>query len=231
MVPSAILAIYKSRERRYYIEKHEVRAGRVLAGHPCTKKALSNMAKAIMKDNENHEVRFKGLCPKTLLSFSFVNGELNAIWSAQPQSRQMFFVDNLGIPAGMAYQPRMVFQLRGSSLSVFGIKGTKTITEKTKLYLIPFHNTGTSGLVCLGSAKIPNRGLAYIEDILKGWEDVFYNSYFTHAGNLYGSLKFNVNEFWKELIATGKEFPESALIPCRTYKHVGDLLKQLNHKL
>lgn len=221
----AILAIYRpTSDHEFYIEKHDVVAGQVQAGIPLQRRSLTQMAKSIISKDVQNRVGFKGLCPKNLLSFSLSNGEKKLLWLAPAQKRPMFFTPDLKIPNGEAHQPNLIFFLDDTDLSVFAIKD-ENVSPETELFIPPFHNLSREGKVCMGTTR--RKDCDCIDDLMAHWENAFYFSYFSHAGNIHDELPYNINTFWKKLIEKQSKFPLDALLPTKKCLTIKKLLHNI----
>lgn len=219
--PVKVLAIYRTHKRGFYIETHPVVSGKVMSGKPARPETLREIAKVILKKDVNHRITYNGINARNLLAFSLNNGQKKALWFVPSQQRTMFFTPDLKIPSGKAWQPDLLFFLDERSLSVFAIK-EKTISGTTKLFVPPYHNLASDGYVCLG--KIRPKDFNSLDETMAHWEELFYNSYFSHAGGVHEKLSFNINKFWTDLIKSQAHFPEDALVPAEEAKTVDHLL-------
>jgi PRTRC genetic system protein B len=227
LTPCAVLAIYEGdRGGNYYIERHPVKNGMVHAGAPCTRKEMTAIAHAILDKTDQSSLAFRGPIPRNLVALSLRNSRKRLLWHAPAQQRTLYFQDSLGIPNGLAWQPDLLFYLHGDTLSIFGLRDQK-INAEASVYLVPFHNTSDSGTVCMGNATVDAEA-TFVEDLMAEVEEAFYNSKFSHAGNLYTHLSFNINTFWKDLIQTQMPFPEYGLIRSKHYTTIGSLIAAVN---
>ena len=127
------------------------------------------------------------------------------IWIFKPQIKRLLFTEGRNIPDGDAMMPKLLFMASNKTLSVFALK------SGDQLYRAPFHNTSSNGIVCQGSARANKRSWVY-RDVMDYWEDIFFNSKFSHAsgGN---PIKGDIDEFWRKAIETkSKKFDSSCLI-------------------
>ncbi len=132
------------------------------------------------------------------------------LWYTKAQQRQLYFVDGLDIPNGMAQVPAMLWLASKSSLTVFALANDRRPTEKTPLHYAPFFNIYEKGNVCMGTVSIDIKNSASVEEFIQAWEHYFFNSYFSHSlcENL---TKKNIVTLWKDLVHTNKPFPKEAL--------------------
>ncbi|MGE8450184.1 MAG: PRTRC system protein B [Pseudomonadales bacterium] len=158
--------------------------------------------------------------PATVLSI----GAHAVTWWCPPCTRRVFFqCKELGNRSSIVPHPGLVFQAAVDGFRVFALRDEGRPTPKTKLYEPPYFNTWDAGEICVGSAKVPARiGVSAI----RGWEDAFFNSAFTHPnhGGKRVAYKRGVFAFWKDMLdgAFGKAYPKDVLVP---FKHtLGDLI-------
>ena len=166
-------------------------------------------------------MNFSGLIPKNILKVDQKNGQYKICWYCKPIKRMLYFREELKIPCGNAIPPGLVFVASNSALSVFAVT-SKAIKGSTELYHAPFHNVYQKGALCLGTAKPPKKG-KYIEEMIEGWENTFFNSYFTHLNTNNSPVNGNINLIWKNVIKNEASFPSDVLIPCN--RTINDLIK------
>ncbi|WP_416047426.1 PRTRC system protein B [Cupriavidus basilensis] len=158
--------------------------------------------------------------PATVLSV----GPHAVTWWCPPCMRRVFFESKeLGNRSSVVPHPGLVFQAAVDGFRVFALRDECRPTPKTKLYEPPYFNTWDAGKICIGTANVP----AKIDvNSIKGWEDAFFNSAFTHPnhGGKRVAYKRGLFAFWKDMLdgTFGKEFPKDALVP---FKHsLSDLI-------
>lgn len=142
------------------------------------------------------------------------------IWYARPQKVTLFFTKDLGIPEGKAFIPALIWKATRQGVSIWSFTGSRKPVLKTPLCHAPFFNVSDSGTVCMGNVNVRIDRKTYLEDFTRQWESYFFNSYFTH---LLGScpVSCNIVQLWKDLVDSGKRFPEDVLKPTnKTLKHI-----------
>ena len=176
-----------------------------------TVKEANVLAKALQTDEEKNTAFLKpnGILPTNILHIS-PSEKGTVLWYTKAQQRQLYFVDSLGIPNGMAQVPPMLWLASKSSLTVFALANNRRPTEKTPLHYAPFFNIYEKGNVCMGTVSIDIKNSASVEEFIQAWEHYFFNSYFSHSlcENL---TKKNIVNLWKDLISTDKPFPKEVL--------------------
>jgi PRTRC genetic system protein B len=215
LTPKRLITIYYDEESHseFYLESHSIVKGKVMEGKPLTKGMLDKLLKAIKPGKENSIVRgFQGLIPSNVLHYSFDDSNTKLMWVVPAGKRPLFFSDALQIPHGEASIPPLLFSVDDGSLEVFALLSER-VTLDSPLFVAPFHNTSDDGEVCIGTAKRPAKHLS-VEALIKGWENTFFNSRFTHAnGTIADKLKTNINVLWSDLITSGSPFPMDCLVP------------------
>ncbi|MEH3112188.1 hypothetical protein [Pedobacter terrae] len=76
------------------------------------------------------------------------------LWYTKAHQRQLYFVNDLGIPNEVAQVPPMLWFANKNSLSVFALATDRRPTEKTPLHYAPFFNIYEDGRVCMGTVTI-----------------------------------------------------------------------------
>lgn len=213
--PKSALVFYETSgtSTNCYVEHFDMdKNGNPINAHPLTVKEAHVLAKALLTDNEKDKafLKPKGILPTNILHFNpSENGTV--LWYTKSQMRQLYFVENLGIPNGKAYLPPMVWFANKNSLSVFALASNRRPTEKTPLYYAPFFNIYENGNVCMGTVTVDIKNSASIEEFITAWEDYFFNSYFNHLMGKHNPIKGNCVNLWKKLIQTGEAFPKEVL--------------------
>ena len=131
----------------------------------------------------------------------------------------MFFSDRGADPAlkninGKLYpHPPLLFKACGSHLWVRALAKDERPKAETKLCMAPYWNCYDNGVCCTGSMKIPQEKSVAAIDL---WEESFFQSEFTHAGNVkITSHPEGHLGLWRDL--AGREaFPVQWLIPAGT---------------
>lgn len=218
--PKSALVVYqtKGNEPDVYVEHFDMDAnGNPVNAHPLTIREAESLANALMLENEKESafLKPKAVLPSNILSLDPSTENGTVLWHTKAQTRELYFVESLGIPNGKANVPPMLWKASKSSLTVYAITTNRRPTPKTKLFHAPFFNVYEDGKVCLGTIKVSIKNSASVEEFIQAWEHYFFNSYFSHmivAGN---NIKGNCVNLWKKLIAEGSIFPIEILTPNR----------------
>jgi PRTRC genetic system protein B len=226
LVPRASLIVYdivnEDRQTRSgnYIEHSNLKKQKDGTFEPGAYKALSKQQikdlLLTMLDNKIPKPKhLYGLIPNQV----FYTDNEKVVWYRESQPTDLFFSKNHALKSGKYALPPLVFVAYKQSLSVFAIKSTKDIDEKTKLYQAPLWNmtSPNSGSTCLGSTKRPEKA-NNMKEYIQMWEDYFFQSTFTHLNS--GTTKDNINEVYSKLIDK-TEFPLEQLIDTKiTIKNI-----------
>jgi PRTRC genetic system protein B len=222
-VPYKALLIYQQQtakdeeapnEGDVYVESYDInKQGKPINAHPLSIKESIVLGELLQssKELQNGFLRSKGLLPQNLL---YVKPDNNgyAIWYTPPQQKELFFVDGLCIPPGIAHVPAMIWKASRDTLMVYAIKGNRKPQGKTVLYHAPFFNIYANGTVCMGTVHINIDKHTCLEDFMAKWEQYFFGSYFSHT--LQGGSRANVNivQLWQSQITETQPFPEASLM-------------------
>ena len=213
--PKSALVFYETKgtDTAMYVEHFDMDSnGTPINAHPLTVKEANVLAKSLQTDEEKNTAFLKpnGILPTNILHINPSAEKGTVLWYTKAQQRQLYFVDSLGIPNGMAQVPPMLWLASKSSLTVFALASDRRPTEKTPLHYAPFFNIYEKGNVCMGTVSIDIKNSASVEEFIQAWEHYFFNSYFSHSlcENL---TKQNIINLWKDLINTDKPFPKEAL--------------------
>lgn len=180
LVPEMALIVYTSEEDcssgGMYIESHMIDSkGRLGAGAPLSQQCISDLASSFSSEQS---VSPFGKIPPNMLYSDNRLGHQKYIWYNPPKKQHMYFKDSLAIPNGEYHIPGIIYVAHGERLDVYAFKGKK---PENKLFKAPFFNT-TDGSVCLGSAKLAYPLNPSFDDIIRYWEQKFWNTEFTHLG-------------------------------------------------
>jgi PRTRC genetic system protein B len=213
--PQSALVFYTLQEGSRtdtYVEYFDVDDnGKFVNAHPLTVQEAQTFAQSLNTKSEAQQAFLtpKGILPAHVLHIKpSENGSV--IWHSKAQERQLYFKEHLDIPNGKAFVPPMLWYATQNSLSVFALASNRRPTEKTALYHAPFFNVYDNGNVCMGTVDVHTKQPASLEAFIAAWEHYFFNSYFSH---LIGSNPINGNcvNLWKDLVNSGKTFPENVL--------------------
>lgn len=212
--PKSALVFYETigTNTDVYVEHFDMDSnGTPINAHPLTVKEANVLAKALKTDEENSKafLKPKGILPTNILHIN-PSEKGTVLWYTKTQQRQLYFVDSLGIPNGMAQVPSMLWFANKNSLSAFALASDRRPTEKTPLHYAPFFNIYEKGNVCMGTVSIDIKNSASVEETTQAWEHYFFNSYFSHSlcDNLTNK---NIVTLWKDLVDTDKPFPKEVL--------------------
>lgn len=222
--PVQTIVVYR-KYHNYYIESHDIiksSAGYSWAeGKPFQKEQLSELALSL--GNQTFApLEVKGLLPENILYLHQTFTETNLVWWLPPAKRNLYFKSDLRLENTAYNLPGLIFVVNNRGLDVYAVKGIKKPTLKTKLYKAPFHNTSSSGDVCLGTAGETKKKKTLQEEIAR-WEKRFFNSRFTHGGDNVAK-GFNINLVLKAAIKT--KFNEAAL-SISPFKNLQSVLNRL----
>ncbi|MDD5278690.1 PRTRC system protein B [Acidithiobacillus sp.] len=137
-------------------------------------------------------------------------------WCPRQSARTIFFNtrdEALQGPLKCAH-PALVFRLNtkktNNPLAVCAVKGDARPTPETTMYYAPYFNIWESTVVCHGNADYPPIGAE--REQLAAWEEVFFNSAFSHP-NYDRVVKGGALNFWRKRIKMkSSRFPESMLV-------------------
>ena len=213
--PKSALVFYETigTNTDVYVEHFDMdNNGTPINAHPLTVKEANVLAMALKTDEENSKafLKPKGILPTNILHIN-PSEKGTVLWYTKAQQRQMYFVNGLGIPNGMAQVPPMLWFANKNSLAVFALTTNRRPTEKTPLHYAPFFNIYEDGKVCMGMVTINIKNSASVEEFIQAWESYFFNSYFSHLLGSHSPIKGNCVNVWKDLINTDKPFPKEVL--------------------
>ncbi|MDV3871493.1 PRTRC system protein B [Elizabethkingia anophelis] len=213
--PKSALVFYETKGSNtdVYVEHFDMDSnGNPINAHPLTVKEANVLAKSLQTDEEKSKafLKPKGILPTNILHIN-PSEKGTVLWYTKAQQRQMYFVNGLGIPNGMAQVPPMLWFANKNSLAVFALTTNRRPTEKTPLHYAPFFNIYEDGKVCMGMVTINIKNSASVEEFIQAWESYFFNSYFSHLLGSHSPIKGNCVNVWKDLINTDKPFPKEVL--------------------
>jgi PRTRC genetic system protein B len=214
--PKSALVFYETKGTNsdVYVEHFDMdKQGNPINAHPLTEREAKVLAKALYteKDKDKAFLKSNGILPTNILHINPNTDKGAVLWYTKAKRRELFFVSGLDIPNAMVNVPPMVWYANKNSLWVFALASERRPTENTPMYCAPFLNIYEDGRVCMGSVNINIKNSASVEEFVGGWEDYFFNSYFSHLLGNNSPIKGNCVNLWKELIQTGKPFPKEVL--------------------
>ena len=62
-----------------------------------------------------------------------------------------------------------------------------------------------------------------LEDFIQGWQEYFFNSYFSHLLDGYCPVSVNIVQLWQEQVNSKKKFPVEVLV--NNNKTIKDILQ------
>lgn len=202
--PFLAITAFRAEGYGFYLESHDIGAdGRVMAGKPLMQETIQGIVDVFFDERKNTQ-NISGMIPASLLFFNLLpGGHYNAVWYRPAEERVLHFSQGLKIPTGKAWVPAMLYVVDKNQLTVFALKSNARPTEKTKLYMAPFHNVSEDGSVCLGSAKVKKPKQLTYDSMMKYWEDLFWLSEFSHV-NGDNRTKSDLSAVWKKLLKDKK---------------------------
>lgn len=214
--PKSALVFYETKGSNtdVYVEHFDMdKNGNPINAHPLTVKEANVLAKALNTEQEKNKAFLKsnGILPTNVLHINPNADKGAVIWYTKTQKRQMYFVDSLQIPNGIAQVPPMLWKASKNGLSVFALSSDRRPTENTKLYHTPYFNIYEDGKVCMGTVSVEIKKSASVEEFVQAWEHYFFNSYFSHLISNHNPINGNCVNLWKDLVNTDKTFPKEVL--------------------
>lgn len=211
--PVCTITVYLNKANstnQYYLERRIYNSNSKTFGPatPLTEQEYNEIARSIKDNSFQNGIKTKGTLYGNLLSIKYDLDGLNMVWKVKAGARKLFFDKSLNIKNDTYYLPHLIFHLKKNSLNVYATK-TFNIDDNTKLYKAPFHNVSANGSVCMGNAKGDTNSV-YVDEIMKSWEDAFFNSTFTHFNDT-KATKLNLAEVLKQSKKT-KSFNNNALV-------------------
>lgn len=223
--PKSALVFYEAKgiNAETYVEYFDMdRNGSPINAHPLTVREAQRLSRALDTTVEGNRafLKPKGIInPNVLYTDPSENGSV--MWFTKATCRNLFFVEGLGIPSGMAGVPALLWIANREKLNVYALKTDRRPMEGTPLYHAPFFNVYENGNVCMGSVDVNIRRSASLEEFTAAWESYFFNSYFSHLVQHYNPVQGNCVSLWKKLRQTGGAFPKEVLKKTgRTIKNI-----------
>jgi PRTRC genetic system protein B len=212
-----------------YVELMDIdkATGLLINAHPLTKLEAISLARTLdtTKAKATQFLRPSGLLSPRVLyldpdpDFGYV------VWYTPASEQPLFFIDDLGIPSGKkAWVPPLLWKASKTNVAIYAFAKKGKPNLKTPLFRAPFFNTGSDGLVCMGSVEIKTDKCQDLENFIKFWQTYFFHSYFTHLSGS-NPIKGNLVSLWMRLIQTGDKFPLDVMLP--TQVKLGQLI---NHR-
>jgi PRTRC genetic system protein B len=213
--PKSALIIYAGENSNtdIYVEHFDLdKNGNLINAHPLSVREANVLSKSL-QITETEKKSF--LKPQWILGNHILqinptdNGRV--IWFTKATKRNLFFIENLGIPNGIANVPPMLWMADRNRLFVYALKSANRPTENTQLYDAPFFNVYNDGSVCMGTVNVDIKKSASLEEFTTAWENYFFNSFFSHLVNDHNPVKGNCVSLWKKLVGSSEMFPKEVL--------------------
>ncbi len=146
--PKSALVFYEtnSTEKETYVEHFDMdKDGNPINAHPLTVKEANVLAKCLQTDEEKNTafLKSKGILPTNVLHINPNLDKGTVLWYTKAQQRQLYFVDGLDIPNGMAQVPAMLWLASKSSLTVFALWQTTEDPPRKHLCITPHFSIST----------------------------------------------------------------------------------------
>lgn len=179
------------------------------AGVPLNRMALIHAVREVAE----HALPKGEFLTSTVLSIS----PSAVTWWCPAKRRRVFFkCKDLGERSAIVAHPALVFQASQFGFKVFALKGDERPVPESALFEPPYFNTWDHGKICIGSAHMPKQiDVASI----KGWEDGFFNSAFTHPNHGGKRVKYErgAYAFWKDMLdGQFPDFPKQVLVSMKS---------------
>lgn len=218
--PKAALIVYEGCTRKF-LELHSIRRDGSLAEG----RAVSRRFLTALMDNfsTQHRSTPHGFLPSNMLYADTRAGQEVYVWYNSPRKRLRYFDERLGLEDGNYYVPGVLYIVKEKTLYVFCFSGKKPSIQSEVLG-VPFFNVYKEGRVCMGSAypNIPDTVDLSYDDVLKAWEDAFWNSMDVHT-NGSPSTVGNLIETIKKY--KDKPFDTKSLV--KRKENIGQIIKQI----
>lgn len=217
-MPVKALLIYErnvNEQADIYVESYDIDdKGSPVNAHPLDGNECAALAKCL---DQSEELRRDFLTPKGLLpkNVIYINAAHDGcvLWYTHAQEVPLFFKEELSIPSGNAHIPALLWKATRDELHLYALKDNKPVIQKTKLYNAPFFNIHPNGSVCMGTVDVQFDRNCQMEDFISGWQQYFFNSYFSHLIGGHTAVKGNIVQLWQQQVTTGRPFPTEQLVP------------------
>lgn len=220
--PALAIVVYNSPAGEFYLESHSIsKEGAILEGKPLLQETIQDIVEVFYR-NKTEQSIITGFFPEALLKFEPTGKKYEMIWYRPSCIKRLHFTEDLGIPAGDASVPALLYKVdKNDKLFVFALDSDKRPDYNTKLFRAPFHNLYKDGSVCLGNARVKRPAERTFSAEIQMWETLFWNSKFSHLNGSENPAKTNINILWKQLIKSGSQWDASELLPInRTVKNI-----------
>lgn len=213
--PKTALVFYEAKgmNTEVYVEYFDMdRNGNPINAHPLTVREAQRLSKALdtTKEGSKAFLKPKGIIPANIL-YTDPSENGFVMWFTKATSKNLFFINGLGISNGMAGVPALLWIASKEKLYIYALKTNRKPTENTTLYHAPFFNVYADGNVCMGTVDVNIKKSASLEEFTAAWEAYFFNSYFGHLMQNHNPIHGNCVSLWKKLRKTGEPFPKDVL--------------------
>lgn len=206
LIPEMAIIVYgECGGNNIYLERRNISNGIMGVGTPLTEECIKDIADLTLNCSRKE---LHGIIPPNMLYADGRKGYDKFVWFEKPSKKMHYFNRNLEIPNGELFTPSLLYVVQGNQLSLYAFTGDYPDKE---LYQAPYFNVSSSH-VCLGNAKLPDVEELTYYNIIKYWEEMFWKSEFSHILDT-NPVKSNLVILTKELMKTGKPFPETELVP------------------
>ncbi len=171
----ALLLYQSANGYSHYASTHAIRTE---GGHPVIGEGKP-LSEAALRDVLAKFAGMRGLggwiCPEIL----YLDRDM-IVWHRPPAPRSVFFKAEkpIGKRSAITPQPHLVFAARRHGWNVVAITGTPG--PDARVFHAPHWNVYDGGSICTGNVTLPSQ---LTPATVKGFEDAFFDSYFTHTNN------------------------------------------------
>ncbi len=221
--PICALVIYQGNSgyNESYVEYFDMENGVPVNPHPLSVMEGQRLSTALQVNEENlNLLKSDGILQSNLLSFDATSSTI--VWFTKAGFRELFFDKHLGIKSGKAHIPPLVWIADRQTLHLYALSTNRKPTLNTPLYYAPFFNIYENGSVCMGTVDIATTEIGTVNELMTLWENYFFNSYFSHLMADHNPVNGNCVILWKNLVGTGKTFPNDKLV--KTAKKLKNIL-------
>ena len=215
-LPLKSLVIYGEKKNgdKHYVESFDFDDnGRMINAHPLTLQESRELGTILMSNEGQKERCFQssGLIPENVL-YTQTGADGYVIWHTPSQKRNLYFINELGIPDAQYSIPPLLWVASREKLKIYALKSDTRPTLVSPLFKAPFFNIHSDGLVCMGTVDIEISAFFDLEDIMLAWHTYFFNSKFSHLLSERSPVKSNIIQLFKALASSRKKFPLTELV-------------------
>ena len=144
--PKSALVFYetKGRNNDVYVEHFDMdKNGNPINAHPLTQREAKVLARALQmeKDKDQAFLKSNGILPTNILHINPNKDKGAVLWYTKAKRRQLYFVDGLDIPNGMAHVPPMIWHAKKTALRYLHLQMSEDLPRKHHYIL---HHFSTS---------------------------------------------------------------------------------------